>query len=77
MILILSSNTDQQSADYLQLMACLTDMHGIKTRVHVKCGRAVLKGQLAFLSGACAASRQKIGGWRDMPSWGSAGGCID
>ncbi len=38
MILILSSNTDPQSADYLQLMAHLTGLPGIKTRVHVEHG---------------------------------------
>ncbi len=38
MILILSSNTDQQGADYRQLMAYLTGLPGIKTRVHVEHG---------------------------------------
>ena len=38
MILILSSNTDPHSADYLQLMAHLTGLPGIKTRVHVEHG---------------------------------------
>lgn len=38
MILILSSNTDQQSADYLQLMDQLARLPGISTRVHVERG---------------------------------------
>jgi 3-deoxy-7-phosphoheptulonate synthase len=38
MILILSSNTDQQSADYRQLMAHLSGLPGIKTRVHIEHG---------------------------------------
>jgi len=38
MILILSSNTDPQSADYRQLMAHLAGLPGIKTRVHVEHG---------------------------------------
>ena len=38
MILILTSNTDPQSAEYLQLTARLADLPGIKTRVHVERG---------------------------------------
>jgi len=38
MILILSSNTDQQSAEFQQLSAHLTDLPGIKSRVHVEHG---------------------------------------
>ena len=38
MILILSSNTDPQGADYRQLMAHLAGLPGIKTRVHVEHG---------------------------------------
>ncbi len=38
MILILSSNTDPQGADYRQLMAHLTGLPGITTRVHVEHG---------------------------------------
>ncbi len=38
MILILTSNTDQQGADYRQLTARLADLPGIKTRVHVEYG---------------------------------------
>jgi len=38
MILILSSNTDQQGADYQQLSAHLAGLPGIQTRVHVESG---------------------------------------
>lgn len=38
MILILTSNTDPQSPDYLQLMAHLASMEGIRTRVHIERG---------------------------------------
>jgi 3-deoxy-7-phosphoheptulonate synthase len=38
MILILSSNTDQQGADYRQLTAHLAGLPGIQTRVHVERG---------------------------------------
>src|SRR5208282_5158692 len=38
MILILSPNTDQQGADYLQLTAHLAGLPGIQTRVHVERG---------------------------------------
>ncbi len=38
MILILSSNTDQQGADYRQLMTHLAGLPGIKTRVHIEHG---------------------------------------
>src|SRR4030067_1819017 len=38
MILILSSNTDQQGADYRQLMDHLARLPGISTRVHVERG---------------------------------------
>ncbi|MDD5180721.1 MAG: 3-deoxy-7-phosphoheptulonate synthase [Gallionellaceae bacterium] len=38
MILILASNTDQQSAGYRQLMVHLTGLQGITTRVHVEPG---------------------------------------
>ena len=38
MILILSSNTDQQGADYQQLTAYLAGLPGIQTRVHVERG---------------------------------------
>ena len=40
MILILTSNTDPQSADYRQLMAHLAGLPGIQTRVHVERGTA-------------------------------------
>jgi 3-deoxy-7-phosphoheptulonate synthase len=38
MILILSSNTDQQGADYQQLTAHLAGLPGIQTRVHIERG---------------------------------------
>ena len=38
MILILSSNTDQQGADYRQLTTYLAGLPGIQTRVHVERG---------------------------------------
>ena len=38
MILILSTNTDQQGVDYQQLIAHLTAMPGIQARVHVENG---------------------------------------
>ena len=38
MILILSSNTDPQGADYRQLMVHLAGLPGIKTRVHIEHG---------------------------------------
>ncbi len=38
MILILSSNTDPQSADYKQLMAHLASLADIQTRVHIERG---------------------------------------
>jgi 3-deoxy-7-phosphoheptulonate synthase len=38
MILILTSNTDPQSADYQQLMAHLAGLPGIQTRVHIERG---------------------------------------
>jgi 3-deoxy-7-phosphoheptulonate synthase len=38
MILILNSNTDQQSADYQQLTAYLAGLPGIQTRVHIERG---------------------------------------
>ncbi len=38
MILILSANTDPQSADYQQLMANLASLPGIQTRVHIERG---------------------------------------
>ena len=38
MILILSSNTDQQGADYQQLMVHLAGLPGIQTRVHIERG---------------------------------------
>ena len=38
MILILSSNTDQQGSDYRQLMTHLAGLQGIRARVHVERG---------------------------------------
>ena len=38
MILILTSNTDPQGADYQQLMTHLSRLQGIRTRVHVEQG---------------------------------------
>ncbi|MBI5658844.1 MAG: 3-deoxy-7-phosphoheptulonate synthase [Nitrosomonadales bacterium] len=38
MILILSSSTDPQGAEYRQLMAGLAGLHGIRTRVHTERG---------------------------------------
>ena len=38
MILILSSNTDQQGAEFQQLTARLADLPGIQTRVHTERG---------------------------------------
>ena len=38
MILILATNTDQQSAEYKQLTVFLAGLEGIKTRVHVERG---------------------------------------
>lgn len=38
MILILSSNTNQQSGDYQQLIAYLAGLMGVQTRVHVERG---------------------------------------